>query len=120
MIQGMCRGRFSIAVDLAGSIRSNAPRIRALKVSCVMRCCNCALMTKRSKIYDDAAMVVTHDLGYISRSDYDCSRSCRVHITECARNPSSESALGHEMLRCALNDKKGRKSTLMLRCLYVI
>ena len=42
-------------------------------------------MTKRSKVYDDVAMVVIHDLGYISRSGFDCSRSCGVPMTECAR-----------------------------------
>ena len=69
---------------------------------CVMRYCIRVLLIKRSKVYDDAAMVVAHDLGHVSSSGFDCSRSCRVHMTECAQDPSSEDVLCHEMLHCEL------------------
>ena len=59
-------------------------------------------MTKRSKVYDDAAMVVAHDLGHVSSSGFDCSRSCKVHMTECAQDPSFEDVLCYEMLHCVL------------------
>ena len=51
-------------------------------------------------------MVVAHDLGHVSSSGFDCSRSCRVHMTECAQNPSFEDVLCHEMLHCAFIDKR--------------
>ena len=49
------------------------------------------------RVYVGDEMIVTHDPGHVSRSDFVCSRSCRVHMIERARNPSSESALGHEI-----------------------
>ena len=85
---------------------------------CVMRYCIRVLLTKRSKVYDDAAMVVAHDLGHVSSSGFDCSRSCKVHMTECAQDPSSEDVLCHEMLHCVLTTKRS-KTTLMLQWLYV-
>ena len=74
----------------------------------VMRYRDSMVTTKMSEIYDHGAMVVVHDPGHVSRSDFDCRRSCRVHMIECARNPSSESALGHEMLQCALTTKRSK------------
>ena len=49
------------------------------------------------RVYVGDEMIVTHDPGHVSRSDFVCIRSCRVHMIDGARNPSSESALGHEI-----------------------
>ena len=48
-------------------------------------------------VYVEDEMIVPRDPGHVSRSDFVCSRSCRVHMIDGARNPSSERALGHEI-----------------------
>ena len=48
-------------------------------------------------VYVGEEMIIPHDPGHVSRSDFVCIRSCRVHMIDGARNPSSESALGHEI-----------------------
>ena len=72
----------------------------------VMRYRISRVTTKRSKIYVHAAMVVTRDPGHVSRSDFVCNRSCRVHMIGCARNPSSRSALRHDILQLCIINKK--------------
>ena len=48
-------------------------------------------------VYVGEELIVPRDPGHVSRSDFVCNRSCRVHMIDGARNPSSESALGHEI-----------------------
>ena len=108
MTQGTYRSRISIGFDHAGACNRMRTKPELPKVPCVMRYRDSMVSTKMSEIYDHGAMVVIRDPGHVSRSDFDCRRSYRVHMIECARNPSSESALGREMLQCALTTKRSK------------
>ena len=65
MIQGTYQGRILFAVDHAGCIWSNAHEIRALKVPCIMRYCNCALNDK-----------MVENLRWCSHGCDSCSKVC--------------------------------------------